>query len=339
MTLNITNPLIILDSTLREGEQSDGVSFTPEMKLEIARALDRAGVNIIEAGFPTASPDIAKAVEMVVSEGLDAMVLGHARAVRADIDAVIDTGARAVGIFLGATKDRLEKFMKKSEEQVLNMTTEAVQYAKDHGLIVRFSTEDGTRTDRDLLVKMAKRAQEAGADWVSIPDTVGAMRPVQMSELYNQLSQELDVPLAVHCHNDLGLAVANSLAAWEAGARVVDVCVNGLGERCGITDMAAFVTAARLQHGARSLDLEQLHPLSLLVEKYAGRVVPENSPVVGGGAFSHKAGVHTAAVLVDPGIYEHVPPGLVGRHREILVDKHTGHHAVFARLEACVNGN
>lgn len=333
MTFYQNRELIILDTTLREGEQSDGVSFTPETKLEIAMALDEAGVDIIEAGFPAASPDVMRAVRSIAAQGLSADILGHARAVKSDMDAVIACDTDCIGIFLGTTKKRLERFLKKSPEEALEMVCWAVDYAKGHGLKVRFSTEDGTRTDYPFLLEMARTAKEAGADWVSIPDTVGAMVPEKTRELYQTLSRDIEVPLAAHCHNDLGLAVANSLAAWQAGARIVDVCVNGLGERCGITDMATFIAAVWAHFGQESVRLDSLQGLSRLVEKYASRVVPENSPVVGEGAFSHKAGVHSAAVLIDPGIYEFYPPEQLGRNREIVVDKYAGRHAVRARLE------
>lgn len=322
----------LLDATLREGEQTAGVSFTIDEKIEIAKRLDDIGIDIIEAGHPLVSKDIFEAVRRIAAEGLKADVLAHARSVRQDIDAAVQCNVDQVGIFLGSTKRKLES-MHMDEGKAIEVAMDAVEYAKDHGLVTRFTAEDGTRAEEPFLEKLCLAAVEAGADRICVADTVGCTKPGRMTELFSRLKGILKVDMEAHCHNDFGLAVANTLASFEGGASFFAVSVNGLGERAGIASLAEVATCFKALYGIDTVKLDKIFSLTPLVEKYSGIVVSQTSPIVGENAFSHKAGVHAAAVLFDPSTYEAFPPDLVGRHRQIIVDKYTGKRAVRDRLE------
>ncbi len=330
--MNFTRKVFILDATLREGEQAAGVSFTIDEKLEITRRLDEIGVNLIEAGHPLVSNDIFEAVKKIAAENLNAAILAHARALRQDIDAAISCDVNQVGIFLGSTERKLES-MHMDHAKAIDVATTSVEYAKDHGLETRFTAEDGTRAEESFLEELCLAAVEAGADRICIADTVGCTNPIRMKELFNKFKALLKVDLETHCHNDFGLAAANTLAAFEGGASYLSVSVNGLGERAGVASLAEVATCLKTLYGIDTIKLDKIFSLTPLVEKYSGIVVSPISPIVGENAFSHKAGVHTAAVLFDPSTYEAFPPDLVGRQRQIIIDKYTGKRAVEARLE------
>lgn len=324
----------ILDSTLREGEQTRGVAFSLEDKLDIARRLDAVGVDYIEAGHPAVSPRIAEAVRAVAEEGLEAEVVAHARAMRSDIDAALACDVDWVGIFFSVADRRLEQQFRKDEAQAIALVTDVVAYAKDHGLQVRYTPEDTVRSDYGRVVRVARAAVEAGADRISVADTTGVMTPWKMRDFVARLVQDVGPRVHAHCHNDLGLAVANALAAIEGGAIVVDTCVNGLGERAGIADLASVATALTLQrpHDAH-WDLHELPALAERVGQASGFPVHPLAPIVGRNAFSHNAGLHVSAVLQHPGHYESIPAHLVGRERYIVVDQFSGRDAVRHRLE------
>lgn len=311
----------ILDSTLREGEQTPSVHWTVDDKLAIARLLDAAGVSIIEAGHPAVSRDVAASTRALCREDLGAQTLVHARAVRSDVDAAIDAGAEWVGIFYCVRQEALDQRFGRNMEQVVATVQDTVQHAKDHGLQVRYTPEDTVRSPWAHVEQVAQAAVEAGADRISIADTTGCMTPARMADVVQRLGQTVSVPLHVHCHNDLGLAVANSLAATEAGVRVVDTCVNGLGERTGITDLAAFATALQVTQDQHAIDLTVLPQLSRVVAQRSGIPVPQQAPIVGANAFTHNAGLHTAAVFHDPDHYESVPAQRVGRTRDVCLDR------------------
>jgi 2-isopropylmalate synthase len=328
--------VMILDSTLREGEQTPGVSFSIEQKLEIAKKLDEIGVDIIEAGNPVVSRDVKEAIIKISRLGLRAEVMAHARASMSDIREAMDCGVDSVGIFLGATDIRLKQQLRMSRERALEVAYEAVKYVKDHGLKVRFTAEDGTRADPDFLKELFRSALEAGADRLSVADTVGIMTPWRIKALYEDLRGSLrasNATFETHCHNDLGMAVANSLAAMEGGAGIIDVTVNGLGERAGIASLQEVAVALKVHYQIDTVKLSDLKPLSMLVERYSGIFLPPHAPLVGDNAFAHKAGVHTAAVIINPSMYEGFPPELIARTRELVVDKYAGKSVLRARLE------
>ncbi len=323
----------LLDSTLREGEQTANVSFTIEHKVEIAQLLDAFGVEFIELGHPAVSPDVRQAVERLSRLELQAQKLVHARALPADIDDAKRVGVPWVGMFLGTSPLSLEHKFGISPEEALDRVRDAVAHAKAQDLNVRFTAEDATRTDLTYLLEVAGVAEEAGADRFSIPDTVGTARPEQLAQIVTALREVVSIPIHVHCHNDYGMAGANTLAGLAAGARLGDVTVNGLGERSGIAALAEVAVALKMLYGVENpWKLELLPKLSRTVERASGVFNSENRPVVGTYAFTHKAGLHSRAVLKDPRTYEAFPPELVQRHREITIDKYTGRDAVRARL-------
>ncbi|HLE48331.1 MAG TPA: homocitrate synthase [Candidatus Thermoplasmatota archaeon] len=315
----------ILDTTLREGEQTPGVYFRLEDKLQIARKLDEFGVDFIEAGHPRVSEEIRQAVDQIAKLGLEANILAHSRAVEADIDAARQCDADWVGIFFSVRDKRLEDQFRKNIDQAVDLVSNVVSYAKAHGLKVRYTPEDTVRSPWESVVRVARAAEAAGADRISVADTVGIMTPTRMFNFFTRLRQQVKIPINVHCHNDLGMAVANSLSAYEAGAALIDVTVNGLGERTGIADIAPVTTALATQYGQMNRwKLDLLPELSSMVEDACGMPVSPQYPIVGENAFRHNAGLHVAAVMMNPDHYESIPAHLVGRTRSIVVDRFAG---------------
>lgn len=325
--------ILILDTTLREGEQTPGVSFTVEQKLKIARALDSIRVDMIEVGHPGASKDIDEFIKEVVQENLKAELVVHCRACDKDIDAALSTGVDRVAVFLGSSRLHLHKKLRMDIRSATELIYRSVKKIADAGLKARFTAEDAARADLDALIEMCRAAADAGADRISLPDTVGIALPDELRILFRKMKKELDVSFDAHCHNDLGLAIANALAAFEGGADCIHVTVNGLGERAGITPLCNFVVALKTLYGVDTVNLRGLNELSRMVEKFSGIKVPINKPIIGENAFSHKAGVHTSGVLKDPTTYEPFSPELIGRDRTLIVDKFTGKSAVKARFQ------
>jgi len=313
----------ILDATLREGEQTQGVKFSLEQKVEIAKKLDEFGVDYIEAGMPIISDYDFQAVKAVAHLGLRAEVLGHARAKPEDIVAVANSGCKWVGIFCGINDLSIaHRIHGKNKEGVYDMIGDSIRYAKKLGLKVRYTVEDATRTHSFNLIEIAELAERAGADRFSIADTVGCASPELTSELVSGLKKEVKIPLEVHCHNDLGLALANSLAAYNAGADVLDAAVNGLGERTGITSLQELSLALAHLHKQERYskrNLSILTDLSELVAKCSGVRLDALRPVTGENAFTHTAKLHTKAVGFNPKTYESINPQDVGRERKIAV--------------------
>lgn len=334
-SFNLPERVRIFDTTLRDGEQTPGVSLTPEEKVEVAIALNELGVDVIEAGFPITSDGEARAVKEIagaireISSISRAEICALARSNLRDIDLAIDSGVDSVHVFIATSPLHREYKLRMSKEDVLRRAVEAVEYAKSRGVKVEFSAEDATRTELDFLIEVFKAVEEAGADRVDIPDTVGVMTPAAMSYLVSKVVRELKVPVSVHCHNDFGLAVANSLAAVESGAQQAHVTVNGIGERAGNASLEQFVVSLHHLYGVRTnIDTTKLRYVSELVEKLTAIQVPPNYPVVGDNAFSHESGIHVHGVLEHPGTYEPLSPEIVGMRRRIVLGKHTGRHAV-----------
>ena len=298
----------ILDTTLREGEQTPGVTFCVDEKLTIASLLDEFGVNIIEAGHPKVSDDVFRSVKLIANQGYKAEILAHCRAKKEDINAAISCDADWIGIFYCVSDRRLKEYFKSNLEKAIDQITNVIEYAKDHGLKVRYTPEDTTRTKYGSIIKASKAAIDAGADRISIADTVGAMTPIKMYNLVKNLKKDLNVKLNVHCHNDLGLATANSLAAFEAGAKLIDVTINGIGERVGITPLSEICLALNCFYQVKNnWKLEKLTEISRTISEFSGIKIPPNTPIVGENAFAHNAGLHVSAVLNNPNHYEIFP--------------------------------
>ena len=307
------------------------MSFTHEKKLEIARQLDRLGVNIIEAGFPMSSAGEKDSVRDISHLGLNCTVCGLARVIKADIDACVDADVGMVHTFVSTSDIQREHTIKKSREQVIAMAIEAVEYVKKHGLPCLFSAMDATRTDMDYLVEVFKAAEDAGADALNIPDTVGVASPVAMRSITAEVYRNVKIPIAVHCHNDFGLAVANSLAAVEGGAKQVQVTMNSLGERAGNADLAQVAMGLKSIYDLKtSINTKYLVETARTVERYSGIPISPTQPVVGANAFSHESGIHSHGVIAESKTFEPgiMTPEMVGHQRRLVLGKHTGKHAV-----------
>ncbi len=323
----------IFDTTLRDGEQTPGVSLSIEEKLEIARQLDALGVDAIEAGSPMSSEGEKAAVKEIAKVGLNAEICALARTVREDIDAAIQCDVDAVHTFISASDVQIKHALNMTHEQVVQAATEAVQYIKDHGLICEFSPMDATRANLDFLKRLCKAAEDAGADRINIPDTVGVMFPTAMKKLIAEIKDLVHVPISVHCHDDFGMAVANSLAAVEAGATQVHVTVNGIGERAGNASLEEVVMSLQVLYKYKTrINTRLLYSTSKLVSRLTGIPVPPNKAIVGENAFSHKSGVHTRGVVVEPQTFEPIDPELVGQRRRLEAGKLAGKHGIKAQL-------
>ena len=324
----------ILDTTLREGEQTPYVNFTIDEKLHIARLLDQIGVDMIEAGDPSVSPNIATAIERIASLGLRAEIVAHSIASRPGIDRARACGANRVAIFYATSKIHLDAKLHKTEEQAIAIIQEHVAYAHGLGLKVRYTPEDATRTDFEFLVKVCNAAIEAGADRISFADTLGIMQPHIFCERVQALrGRLLPCKIDLHCHDDYGLALANAMAGIRAGADCIHTTINGLGERTGIPDLAETVVAFHNLEGVEKYNIEPLMDTSTYLEKVSGFFLAPNKPITGQNAFTHKSGVHTNGILKDPRTYEPFDPAILGRERKIVIDKYTGKSAVQSRLD------
>jgi methanogen homocitrate synthase len=318
----------ICDVTLRDGEQTPGVSFSCEEKIDIASTLDEIGIDVIEAGFPAVSPHEKQCVAAIANLGLNARICGFARAREPDISAAIDCGVDMVSIFIPTSDLHIRLKFKKPREEVLEDALKMIDYANDHGVQVRFAAEDATRTDIAFLKHVYRSAADHGAVLLSYADTVGCVIPTEMYRIMSELVKSVDRPFCAHCHNDMGCAVANTITAAEAGAFQLHTTVNGIGERAGNASLEEVLVALKMKGGINRYDLSLLTGLSHKVENYSGIRLPKNKPVVGELAFSHESGIHIAAMLEDPLTYENFPPELVGGERHFILGKHTGKKAL-----------
>lgn len=326
----------IFDTTLRDGEQMPGVSLPVNFKIQIAKQLDKLGVDVIEAGFPAASKGEFEAVKEISNLGLNAKICALARMVKSDIDCAIKADVDMVHIFIPTSKIQVEHTIKKSREEIIDISVECVEYVKSHGVECMFSAMDATRTEMDYLKKIYKAVEEAGVDIVNVPDTVGIATPFKFYEMIKELKEWLNVPIDVHCHNDFGLAVANTYAAVLAGADEVQVTVNGIGERAGNASLAEVVMILHALEGIKTnIRTEYLVETSRLVERLTGVKMPPNTPIVGENAFSHESGIHAHGVLKDPKTFEPgvITPEMVGHRRRIVIGKHAGRHQIKKILE------
>jgi len=323
----------ILDTTLREGEQTPGVSFSKSEKIIIAKMLDSFGVDFIELGHPAVSPDIYNTIIELNKLSLNAEKIVHGRLKKSDIDDAIDLGIPWIGLFFGTSKKYLYNKYGTDEKGAFKIIKEGILYAKKNGLKIRFTAEDASRTDVDFLLKIGKLVEKLGVDRFSLADTVGILHPEKTSELVKFFVSELNISIHIHCHNDFGLATANALQAVQSGAKCVDVTINGLGERCGISPIAEVTTALdELLEIKNSWDLKKLSSMSSYVD-YITKVKNEHiRPITGKNAFTHKAGLHVKSVLKDSTSYESISPKKLNRNHIIIIDKFTGKEAIAYRL-------
>ncbi|HUK49749.1 MAG TPA: 2-isopropylmalate synthase [Terriglobales bacterium] len=323
----------ILDTTLRDGEQTPGVSLTSDEKVRIARQLDKLGVDAVEAGFPIASIGEAESVAAVVRAGLSCETVGLARANKNDIDVALGTGVGCIHVFIATSDLHLKHKLKLTREEVLERIGESVSYAKQRVKTVEFSAEDATRTDMDFMISAYKTAEKSGADRLNIPDTVGISSPHSIAYVTKELVSAVNIPVSIHCHDDFGLAVANSLASIEAGAVQAHVTMNGIGERAGNTSLEEFVMSVhRLYNRRTRINTELLTETSKLVASLTGVRVSPNKAVIGENAFGHESGIHTHGITEMPLTYEPYDPALVGRKRWFQAGKHAGAHGIAQQL-------
>ena len=327
----------IFDTTLRDGEQTPGVSLSPEKKLNIAKKLDVLGIDAIETGFPVISDGERSAVKMIASENLQSELCGLARTNKRDIDAAVDCGLNYIQTFIATSDIHLEYKLKMTREQALEKAIDAVEYGKSRGLQVEFSAEDATRTDREFLKKVFGEVAKAGADRIDIPDTVGYSTPQYIAEITKDAIDATKLPVSVHCHNDFGLAVANAISGIQAGAECAHVTINGIGERAGNASLEELVMALNSlqfeQTWETNINKELLYETSRYVSKIVGITVQPNKAIVGENAFGHESGIHTHGVLSNPLTYEPISPEIVGRTRWLQVGKHAGIHGMNAMLK------
>ena len=314
----------ILDSTLREGEQHPGVSFTIKQRIQIAWMLDYFGVDQIEIS-PIISNDHAEATKMIIKQGLSADIVAHCRALKEDIDVSLKCDATWVAAYLGISDIHLKDKLRISRDEALNRAVKTVEYAKSHGLKIRFTVEDGCRADPQFLIKVCKAIEEAGVDRISLPDTVGVLRPIGMYNFVKRVRSEVNVPLDAHVHNDIGFALANAFAACDAGADQIHTTIDGIGERTGIPSLAETAVAlAYLYKSPNDFRLDMLVDLSRLIEQYTTIKPYDSKPIVGESAYKHKAGTHLAAILRNPAAYEPIPPRTVGQTRKVVFGELAG---------------
>ncbi len=336
----------IFDTTLRDGEQSPGFSMNVEEKLRMARQLEQLGVDIIEAGFPIASRGDLEAVKAVAREVRGCQVAALARARKEDIDAALEALEPAerprLHIFLATSDLHLHHKLRISRAQALDAITRTVRYGCERCPDVEFSAEDASRSDIEFLGDAFAAAAEAGATTLNIPDTVGYAVPEEYMELFSRVRERLGnasgITLSAHCHNDLGLAVANSLAAVRAGARQVECTINGIGERAGNASLEEIVVALAVRQASfgvgTNIHLEKIYAASRLLSAITSVSVPPNKAVVGANAFAHEAGIHQDGIIKNPLTYEIISPEAVGvPARKLVLGKHSGRNALRFRLK------
>jgi 2-isopropylmalate synthase len=314
----------VLDSTLREGEQHPGVSFTIKQRIQIAWMLDYFGVDQIEIS-PIVSSDHKEAVKTIIKQGLKADIVSHGRALKEDIDVSLSCDAKWCAAYLGISDIHLKDKLRITREQAMERAVGTVEYAKSHGLKIRFTVEDGSRAEPEFLLKMCRAIEEAGVDRISLPDTVGIMRPVGMYNFVKKVRDAVDTPLDAHVHNDIGFAVANAFAACDAGVDQIHTTIDGIGERTGIPSLAEVSVALTfLYKSPNDFRLDMLQDLSRLIEDYTSIRPYDSKPIVGSSAYKHKAGTHLAAILKNPAAYEPIPPRTVGNRRRIVFGELAG---------------
>jgi D-citramalate synthase len=329
----LSGKIRFLDTTLRDGEQTPGVSLDMDEKLAIAQRLDALGVQVIEAGSAITSEGERKSMKAVADSGLCAEVCSFVRVRTADVDLALECDVDSVHLVVPVSDLHIESKLKSDRRTVIQKAVQVTEYAKDHGLVVELSGEDASRADLDFLTSLYIAGIEAGADRLCFCDTVGVLIPEVTVNIFRKLSH-LGAPISIHCHNDFGMATANTVAALRGGASQAHVTVNGIGERAGNASLEEVVmTLESLYKIKTGIKCEDLYQLSRLVSRMTGILVAPNKALVGENAFTHEAGIHVHGLLADTSTYEPLHPEQVGRKRRIVLGKHAGRASVELALK------
>lgn len=323
----------VLDTTLRDGEQTPGVSLTTNEKLRIATKLDEIGMNYIEAGSAITSEGERKSIKEITKQGFNAEILSFSRPLKVDIDYCLECDVDAVNLVVPTSKLHIYEKLKKTPEELVDLSNNAIDYCKDHGLTVELSAEDASRSNFDFLLSVYNDAIGHGADRICVCDTVGILTPDSSYELFNKL-RDIKVPVSCHCHNDFGLAVANTLSAIKGGACEIHTTINGIGERAGNTSFEECVVSIDRLFPDFSTDIQinQIYDVSRLVARSTGVYIQPNKAIVGENAFSHESGIHSDGIIKNSATYEPMTPEIVGRTRKFVIGKHMGTHGLNSRL-------
>ena len=326
----------ILDGTLREGEQSPGVYFSKEEKVRIAEALDRIGVDLLDVGMPSISAEEREAISAIARHGLRASIGVSIRLKKVEVDQAVECGVREVYVICPVSSLHVRSKLGMDKEGVKRLAEDTVRYACNKGLKVNLAAEDASRAEIPFLCEMLLHAYQWGAQRAFLCDTVGVMDPFRMKELVKKVRDQIpsEMKLGVHCHNDLGLATANTLASIEAGADYPSVTVNGIGERAGNPPLHEIVMALeKIFNREHGIDMEGLYDLSKLVEECSGIFIPPHAPIVGLNAFRHESGIHVDGILKNTQTYKIIEPEVVGRQSSFVLGKHTGTQAILHLLQ------
>lgn len=324
----------VLDTTLRDGEQTPGVSLTPQEKLRIANKLDEIGVDFIEAGSAITSEGERDSIKEIAKQGLNAEILSFSRPLTGDIDYCLECDVDAINLVVPTSELHIADKLKTTNEKLLDLSNNAIDYCKDHGLTVELSAEDASRSDLDFLKLVFANAMEHNVDRLCICDTVGILTPDTSYDLFNSL-REFSVPVACHCHNDFGLAVANTLSAIKGGASEIHTTINGIGERAGNTSFEECVVSIDrlLPQFSTNVHINEIYDTSKLVARLTGVYIQPNKAIVGENAFAHESGIHSDGIIKNSATYEPMTPELVGRKRKFVIGKHMGTHGLNNRLK------
>ncbi|WP_026487458.1 homocitrate synthase [Caldanaerobius polysaccharolyticus] len=326
---DISRNIYLVDTTLRDGEQTAGVVFANNEKIRIAKFLDEIGVDQLEVGIPAMGGDEKDAIKSIVKAGLKASIMAWNRAVIKDIQESVDCGVDAVAISISTSDIHIKYKLQKSREWVIESMVQATEYAKKQGMYVSVNAEDASRTDPEFLLEFAKAAKEAGADRLRFCDTVGILDPFKTFDKIKFLKDNVDIDIEMHTHNDFGMATANAIAGIMAGANYVGVTVNGLGERAGNAALEEVVMALKYVEGIDlKIDTRRFREISEYVAMASGRQIPAWKAIVGSNMFAHESGIHADGTIKDPRTYEVFDPSEVGLERQIVIGKHSGTAAI-----------
>ena len=324
----------VLDTTLRDGEQTPGVSLTPLEKLRIANKLDEIGIDYIEAGSAITSDGERDSIKEITKQGFRAEILSFSRPLTGDIDYCIDCDVDGVNLVVPTSDLHISDKLKTTRDDLIELSNSAIDYCKDHGLIVELSAEDASRSDITFLKSVFTNAIEHSVDRICVCDTVGILTPDSSFELFNSL-RDISAPISVHCHNDFGLAVANTLSALKGGASEIHTTINGIGERAGNTSFEECVVSIdRLfSQFSTNIKINEIYDVSKLVARSTGVYIQPNKAIVGENAFAHESGIHSDGIIKNSATYEPMTPELVGRKRKFIIGKHMGTHGLDNRLK------